>query len=106
MMARVWRPFSSVERLVLVLIVTAVLSSCLLYGRAYALGTQQKPLDMLYNAADSDGNGLISESEWHTVMQRRFEEIDTNDDGQVSLDEMAASRETTRERFRAMRQAR
>nr|WP_320115644.1 hypothetical protein [uncultured Desulfuromonas sp.] len=48
---------------------------------------------------------MISETEWHTVMQKRFEEMDTNDDNQVSLEEMAASRETAKQRFRAMRQS-
>ncbi len=99
------RHVCAIERSYLVIIVLAVVWSCILFSQAYALSSSQRPLDMLYNAADRDGNGLISETEWHTVMQKRFEKMDTNDDNQVSLEEMAASRETAKQRFRAMRQS-
>lgn len=99
------RRFCLIERSYLVIVLLALLLSCILFTKAHALSSGQRPMDMLYNAADSDGNGLISETEWHTVMQKRFEEIDTNDDSQVSLEEMAASRETAKQRFRAMRQS-
>ena len=87
-----------------ILLLTLVLS-CLLFTQAQANTSKQRPMDVLYNAADTDGNGLISENEWHSAMQKRFEEIDTNDDNQVSLDELAASRDTAKQRFRALKQS-
>nr|WP_320048199.1 EF-hand domain-containing protein [uncultured Desulfuromonas sp.] len=106
----IMRRYCPVERSYLVIVLLAVVLSCILFTRAQAISSGasssgQRPLDVLYNAADSDGNGLISESEWHTVMQKRFEEMDTNGDQQVSLEEMAASRDTAKQRFRTLRQS-
>jgi|GEM_PF-2091490 Ca2+-binding EF-hand superfamily protein len=64
---------------------------------------REKPLDLLFNQADTDHNGLISEAEWHAVMQKRFETNDANHDGNISRVEIDAVKETFRERFRSMR---
>ncbi len=63
---------------------------------------REKPLDILYASADTDGNGLISEAEWHAAMQKRFETLDANGDGNISKEEMANARETARDKFRAL----
>jgi Ca2+-binding EF-hand superfamily protein len=60
----------------------------------------QKPVDVLFKAADVDRNGAISEAEWHGAMQKRFEAMDANRDGTLSRAEMDAAKETMRERFR------
>lgn len=75
----------------------------LLFPGSFAMG-QGKPVDMLFKTADTDGNGLISEAEWHAAMQKRFEATDTNHDGNISREELEKSKETMREKFRNFRQ--
>jgi len=68
-----------------------------------AIAAREKPLEMIFIAADSDGNGQISENEWHTAMQNRFNDIDLNADGQISHSEMEKSRESVRRKLRDLR---
>jgi Ca2+-binding EF-hand superfamily protein len=55
----------------------------------------------LFERADADKNGLISDDEWHTAMQKRFDAIDKNKDGNLSQDEWQEMRETVRQGIRA-----
>jgi Ca2+-binding EF-hand superfamily protein len=66
---------------------------------------QQKPLGVIYEATDTDGNGLISEAEWHAAAQKRFELLDTNRDGNISKEEMEAGKATMKERFKTLRRS-
>lgn len=52
---------------------------------------------------DTNGNGLISEEEWHAAMQKRFESIDKNGDGNLSRDEIDETKATMRDRIRSRR---
>jgi len=67
---------------------------------------QQKPLEVIYEAADTDGNEMISEAEWHAAAQKRFELLDTNKDGNISKEEMEAGKTTMKERFKTFRSGR
>lgn len=49
---------------------------------------------------DRDGNGVVTRSEMRTTEGERFDKIDTNHDGQLSVDEMqAAHREAAAKHF-------
>jgi Ca2+-binding EF-hand superfamily protein len=61
----------------------------------------QRPIDMIFKAADTDHNNLISEAEWHTAMQKRFEAIDANHNGNISREEIEKYKENMREKFRS-----
>lgn len=65
---------------------------------------RERPMDTIFNAADTNGDGLISEQEWHQAMQKRFETLDANKDGNVSREEFEKQKETLREKFRNRRQ--
>ena len=60
---------------------------------------RESPIDALFNAVDTDGDGLISEQEWQKAMQKRFEALDNSDDGNISRDEFERQTEIMRERF-------
>ena len=79
-------------------LLVAILAVLLTAGLALAW---QRPIDTLFQTADSDHNNLISEAEWHAAMQKRFEAIDANHDGNLSRDELEQSRDALRERFRS-----
>ena len=64
------------------------------------LAAAQRPIDVAFEIADADKNGLISEAEWHTEMQKRFEAADSNHDGNLSKEEVQASQAKLRERFK------
>jgi hypothetical protein len=79
-------------------IATTFLCAFLLFGTSVM--AREKPHDGLFNAADTDGNGLISESEWHAAMQKRLESIDFNGDGSLSREEFEKTKETLRDKIR------
>ena len=64
---------------------------------------RQNPLDVIFTADDTDGNGMISEAEWHAAAQKRFELLDTNKDGRISKEEMEAGKGTLKDRFKSIR---
>ena len=66
-------------------------------------GAREKPIDVLFEKADTDHNGVLSEQEWHAAMHQRFQNLDTNKDGALARDEMEQARQ---ERLRAFRGAR
>jgi Ca2+-binding EF-hand superfamily protein len=68
-----------------------------------SVSARQKPLDVIFQADDTDGNGLVSEAEWHAAAQKRFELLDTNKDGNISKEEMDAGKETLKDRFKSFR---
>ena len=61
---------------------------------------RESPIDKIFNATDTDGDGLISEQEWQQAMKKRFEALDNSNDGNISRDEFERQREIMRERFR------
>jgi Ca2+-binding EF-hand superfamily protein len=61
------------------------------------------PGEAVFQADDTDGNGLISGEEWHAAAQKRFELLDTNKDGQISKEEMDDAKGTMKARFKSLR---
>ena len=45
---------------------------------------------------DTDGDGLISKSEFMDMQEKRFSEIDANNDGKIQREEFKAMREKKR----------
>lgn len=80
------------------------LSALVLIGTLAVAGSaaaaQGTRFDALFNATDTDGNGLISEAEWHSAMQKRMEAIDADHDNNLTREEFQQAKETLRERFR------
>ena len=68
-----------------------------------AVMAQGKPLALLFERADTDHNGTVSEQEWHTLMQERFTTLDANKDGSLSRPELEEARNLAQERFRQWR---
>ena len=94
------------RHLAIILTCVVIISLSFLLSESLAApfaATGEKPIDVFFNNADTDGNGLISEVEWHTAMQKRLENIDTNHDGNISREELEKSKETMRENFRNLR---
>jgi len=75
----------------------------LLLDAATALSAQERVKSHIFEIADADHNQLISETEYHAAMQRRFEQLDTNKDGNLSRQEMDQARANTRERLQGLR---
>jgi Ca2+-binding EF-hand superfamily protein len=89
-----YRPPFTVIRTLCLFFVSAVFlfpANCVL--------ARENPIDALFNAVDTDGDGLISEQEWQKAMQKRFEALDNSDDGNISRDEFERQTEIMRERF-------
>jgi len=57
----------------------------------------------MLDSADTDGDGLLSKAEFVAVHEKRFAEMDANNDGKVSRDEMKAHRESMKAQFDAKR---
>ncbi len=53
----------------------------------------------LFDQMDTNGDGVVSEQEWHAAMQKRFESIDKNRDGNLSAAEWQEMKDSLRERF-------
>lgn len=94
-------PLNYILRKTLIIQAVAVTTflGALLFSGTFVIA-REKPLDILFNAADTDGNGLISESEWHAAMQKRLEALDTNGDGNISREEFEKAGETMRDKIR------
>lgn len=75
----------------------------LLLGPTTAFSAQGRASDIIFETADADHNQLISEAEYHTAMQRRFEQVDTNKDGNLTRQEMDQARANARERLQGLR---
>lgn len=54
-------------------------------------------------SADTDGDGMLSKTEFMAVHEKRFDEMDANKDGKISKDEMKAHRESMKAEFEAKR---
>jgi hypothetical protein len=61
---------------------------------------RERPIDAVFNTAETNGDGLISAQEWHQTMQKRFEALDNSNDGNISREEFEKQKEIMRERFR------
>ncbi len=81
----------------------SVLLAALLLGPTTAFSAQGRAMDIIFETADADHNQLISEAEYHTAMQRRFEQLDTNKDGNLTRQEMDQARANARERLQGLR---
>lgn len=80
-----------------------VLLVALLLGPTTAFSAQGRATDIIFEMADADHNQLISEAEYHAAMQRRFEQLDTNRDGNLTKQEMDQARANARERLQGLR---
>lgn len=80
--------------------VLSLLALIMIASPAGAVGN--RPVDLLFNSADTDHNNLVSEAEYHAAMQRRFEQLDRNKDGNLSPQELEDARSTARERFQGL----
>ena len=89
----------AVISMVFLVVLTAVMTA----GTVRA--AQAKPLDILFDSADTNHDGTISESEWHNAMQQYFIKMDIDSDGKVSRLEMEKTRETMRQRLQNVRNA-
>lgn len=83
--------------------VAVVLFAGLLLLPATTPAASERVADMLFERSDTDHNQLISEAEYHAAMQRRFEQLDTNKDGNLTRQEMEQARANARERLQGMR---
>ena len=68
---------------------------------SFAVGSQ--PFEAIFTTTDIDKNGHISENEWHTAMQKRFEQIDVNGDHQISRSEVQKAKESAIQNWRKNR---
>jgi Ca2+-binding EF-hand superfamily protein len=75
----------------------------LILTMAMSASARQKPLDVMFQADDTDGNGLVSKAEWQAAAEKRFELLDTNKDGNISKEEMDAGKDTLKDRFKSFR---
>ncbi|MGE4560185.1 MAG: hypothetical protein AB7E77_08290 [Desulfobulbus sp.] len=81
--------------------VLSLLALIMIASPAGAVGN--RPAEMLFNNADTNHDNLVSEAEYHAAMQRRFEQLDRNKDGNLSPQELENARSTARERFQSLR---
>lgn len=47
-----------------------------------------KMADMCWQAADSNGDGVVDPTEWSNFFGNLFDQVDTNGDGKASVDEI------------------
>jgi len=80
-----------------------MLLAALLFGPTTAFSAQGRATEVIFEMADADHNQLISEAEYHAAMQRRFEQLDTNKDGNLTRQEMDEARANARERLQGLR---
>lgn len=60
---------------------------------------------MMFEGADTDGDGRITREEFDAAAQARFAAADSNSDGNLSVEEMAAAAEARREEMRQAHEA-
>lgn len=60
----------------------------------------------MFEAMDSNGDGMVSKDEFMAAHMQRFEKMDTNADGNVSKDEIEAHRAAMRAKREEMKQKR
>ena len=80
-----------------------ILLAAVLLGPTVAFSAQGRATAIIFEMADADHNQLISEAEYHAAMQRRFEQLDTNKDGNLTRQEMDQARDNARERLQGLR---
>lgn len=68
-----------------------------------AMFAQEQAGEIIFPRIDTDHNQLISEAEYHTAMQRRFEQLDSNKDGSLSKQEWEQARAKVRKRLQERR---
>lgn len=83
--------------------ICCMLFTLVLLGPSTAFSAQGRATDIIFEIADADHNQLISEAEYHTAMQRRFEQLDTNKDGNLTRQEMDQAQANARERLQGLR---
>jgi hypothetical protein len=54
---------------------------------------RESSIDKIFNAVDTDDDGLISEQEWQQAMKKRFEVLDNDGDGSISREEFKQQKE-------------
>lgn len=82
---------------------TAVLATA--HDRAGPQGSGAGPATMIFERFDLDGNGEVTRDEVTQAAAQHFAEADTNGDGQLSPEELAAQAESRQEERRASRMA-
>ncbi len=65
-------------------------------------GERGHPGMMMMQKADTDNDGSISEAEFVAGAGKHFDEMDTNNDGNLTQDERQAARDTMRDQWRGM----
>lgn len=62
--------------------------------------------EKMFMKMDTDGDGIVSKSEFVNHAESRFEDMDGDADGKISADEAKAAKERMRERMGKMRENR
>ena len=72
----------------------------------FAEDKPEKPRHEKHMSHDSDGDGMISESEFLAKAKERFAKMDANDDGKISREEAQKARQNKREKMKEFREKR
>ena len=62
-----------------------------------------KHKDRIFVKMDSDGNGVVEKEEFMDHTEERFDDMDINNDGEITKDEAEQAHEKMREKFKEMR---
>lgn len=81
---------------ILVAVFLCVLITIAIHGNATA---KERPIDVLFDQADTNHDGVVSEGEFHTAMQERFLIIDADQNGNLTREELEDARQVIRDRI-------
>lgn len=93
----------------------ALSALALVFSAPYALAQPQnggkmggdrghKMMERMFDQADTNGDGEISKEEFMAQAEARFKEIDQNGDDKITKEEVEAHREKMRQRWQEMKQ--
>lgn len=61
---------------------------------------QGKMAKIFFDKLDQDNNKVITKEEWGKDSERKFNELDANHDGEVTIDEFKSFHEKMKEKFK------